>query len=126
VENPQSGSNVFRPTDAQITLAAELLHLGARAASRRLAALSPAEAAGTLELLNPMAAGDILWELEPGERRRIADAAPPERAEQWLRERAWAEGTVGRLMENPRAVFRPETSVAPAPSRSCASSSGSR
>ncbi len=111
MDNPPIASNVFRPTDAQVTLAAELLRLGSRPAARRLAALSPEEAAGALELMNPMAAGDILWELETAERQRIAAAAPAERGEQWLRERAWAEGTVGRLMENPRAVFRPETTV---------------
>jgi magnesium transporter len=111
VETERTGSIVFRPTDARITLAAELLTLGARPAARRLTALSAEEAAGALELLNPVAAGDIVWELEPADRKRIAAAAPQGRGEQWLRERAWAEGTIGRLMENPRAVFRPDRTV---------------
>jgi magnesium transporter len=111
VEPERTGSIVFRPSDARITLAAELLSLGPRPAARRLAALSTEEAAGALDLLNPLAAGDIVWELDPANRKRIAAAAPQGRSEQWLRERAWAEGTIGRLIENPRAVFRPETTV---------------
>ena len=40
--------------------------------------------------------------------------APPEKREQWLRNEAYHEGSVGRLMEPARAIFRPEENVAAA------------
>jgi len=67
--------------------------------------------AGVLEAGNPATAVEVL-ELFPEERRdRIFLAASPEWREQWDRNRRYPEGTVGRLMDHPFAIFRPETTV---------------
>jgi magnesium transporter len=42
----------------------------------------------------------------------VLGAARPEEAQQWSRNLTYPEESVGRLMEAPRAVFRPELSVA--------------
>jgi magnesium transporter len=53
----------------------------------------------------------LLWEMDVDARTAIAAAAPEGRGDQWHADREHAEGSLGRLMENPRAVFRPETTV---------------
>lgn len=66
---------------------------------------------------NPATALDILWEFPDERRARILDAAPPERARQWVRNHAYPEDTVGRLMEHPIAVFGPDLTVRQATDR---------
>lgn len=66
---------------------------------------------------NPATALDILWEFPDERRGRILDAAPPERARQWVRNHAYPEDTVGRLMEHPIAVFGPDLTVRQATDR---------
>jgi magnesium transporter len=85
---------------------------------------APAEAAALLEPLpdeqivaalravSPAVADDILVELGDDRRRAVLAAARPEEAQQWSRNLTYPEDSVGRLMEAPRAVFRPELSVA--------------
>jgi magnesium transporter len=91
----------------------------------RLAALrdrSAAEAAEWLEPLDPGPAAellaelgapavDIVWEMPPERRAAVVAAAPFGKGEQWLTDHSFPEGTVGRLMAKPLAVFRPETRV---------------
>lgn len=60
---------------------------------------------------SPVTAVQILWELPEGRREAILRAAPEERREQWLRNRTYPEGTIGRLMDHPIAVFPPNMSV---------------
>ena len=107
----RTGSISYRPTEDRIAVAAELRRLDARSAAGRLAAMTPADAGTSLELLNPAAARQILWELDDAPRAAIVAAAPQALAERWTQIQAYPEGSVGRLMENPRAVFRPETTV---------------
>ena len=115
IEN--TGPIQYRPSEERIALARQLRSADTRLGARRLAALEPAEAAETLTLLNAAQAGQLLWELDEADRRAIAEAAPEGRGQQWLDDRAHAKGSVGRLMENPRAVFRPETTVGEAIAR---------
>jgi magnesium transporter len=61
--------------------------------------------------LNPAIVQDILAQLDKGPRRFLVASAPPEIAEQWKRNREYPEGTIGRLMEAPLAVFSPGMSV---------------
>jgi magnesium transporter len=61
--------------------------------------------------LNPAIVQDILAQLDKGPRRFITASAPPEIAEQWKRNKQYPEGTIGRLMEAPLAVFSPGMSV---------------
>lgn len=64
--------------------------------------------------LNPRAAQDILDSFDSARRQRIMAAASPETRRQWVRNEAFGENTVGRMMEPPLAVYRPETTIAEA------------
>lgn len=64
-----------------------------------------------LAMQNPAVALDVLWEFPDERRVRILDAAPPERARQWVRNYTFPEDSVGRLMEHPIAVFGPDLTV---------------
>jgi magnesium transporter len=89
----------------------------------RVAEHGPADAAHLLERepdavivqvlagLVPATAIEILWELPDDRRRRILETAPPERGSQWVRNQAYPEDTVGRLMEHPLAIFSPDLTV---------------
>jgi len=91
-----------------------------------VAQMSPEDAASALEqepdtkvvevlrLVNPSHVQDILLEFDDERRTSVLSAAPSEIAEQWSLNRRFEEGTVGRLMEPPIAVFRPEITVAEA------------
>jgi magnesium transporter len=103
------------PTDDD--LAALLLERSPQEAAALLDEVDEARAARVLAALNPASAVDIVWELPAERRARVAAAAPDGRGAQWLTDLAFPEGTVGRLMENPLAVFRPETRVAEAVER---------
>ena len=102
---------IYRPDQDRIALATELRHLDPPRAAKRLTRIPAAEAAAVLELLNPAMAAQILWEVEEPRRNEIAAAAPGNKGAQWLAAQQYPDGTVGRLMESARAVFRPETTV---------------
>ena len=79
--------------------------------------LSPegnAEVAQTLQTVRIAAAMDILSGFDEERRRAILDQLPPELATQWSLNLTFPPDTVGRLMESPKAVFRPGTTVAAA------------
>jgi len=82
------------------------------AIAKQLVTRSDAEIAGVLTGLNPAVAIEVLEEYPNERRERIAAETPFGRGQQWLLDRQYADGTVGRLMERPVAVFRPETPVA--------------
>jgi magnesium transporter len=105
--------------DAPHTMAlSEALHaLAASEAAERLREESDDIAARSLTLLNPAEAVDVLGHLEPERRERIIAAAPDGRGEQWRTDLQYDESSVGRLMERPAGVFRPETTVADAVDR---------
>ena len=67
-----------------------------------------------LELLNPASALDILQRFAPPRRQAILATASPETDQQWMRNQTYPERTIGRLMQPPLAVFRPQTTVAEA------------
>jgi magnesium transporter len=56
----------------------------------------------------------ILTEFSPEREAAIKLAALPEKRDQWLRNEAYPEGSVGRLMDPPLAVYGPEATVAEA------------
>jgi magnesium transporter len=92
-------------------LAAQIRALPANEAAALIERAVPTEAVEALMQLNPAIVQGILSHLEKGPRRFIAASAPPEVAEQWKRNTQYAEGTIGRLMEAPLAVFRPDMTV---------------
>jgi len=70
-----------------------------------------------MEKLNPMVRQDVLAAL-PRERREIVlSVVPPEDRRQWVRNEAYPEDSVGRLMEPALAVFPPTTTIAEATQR---------
>ena len=107
----QSGTIPFTPDDATRALAMHLSYLPADRAAKALASISDARAAHALALISPASAVEIVGQLPPERRERLAAAAPGGRGSQWLLHAEYKEGTVGRLMERPLAVFRPEARV---------------
>jgi magnesium transporter len=64
-----------------------------------------------LARVNPAIAVLVLFEFEDARREQLLAATPPEVRDQWLRNHAYPEDSIGRLMDPPTAVFRPETTV---------------
>ena len=67
-----------------------------------------------LELLNPASALRILDRFDPPRRQTVLATASVEDTQQWMRNQTYPERTIGRLMQPPLAVFRPQTTVAEA------------
>ncbi|MBK6725839.1 MAG: magnesium transporter [Xanthomonadales bacterium] len=82
-----------------------------RSAVVQLGGESDQAIADLLTAINPGFAVEILSQFPPERRERIAAATPFGAGQQWLLDHHYEEGTVGRLMERPLAVFRPETTV---------------
>lgn len=92
------------------------LALAAKARSPKEAAELLAEhPAGTiaavLQELAPALTQDVLGELPGGLVDGVMHAVPPEIAAQWRSNQKFEQGTIGRMMVAPRAVFRPDISV---------------
>jgi len=100
-----------------VALSEELNALAPAEAAARLAEETDERASRALSLLNPAAAADILGNLTEERRNGIIAAAPDGRGEQWRVDLQYDEDSVGRLMERPAGVFRPETTVAEAVER---------
>jgi magnesium transporter len=58
--------------------------------------------------LSPGRIDDVFWKFPKDRRQRLLAAAPPDVREQWQRNHRFPEGSIGRLMEAPVAIFRPE------------------
>lgn len=95
--------------DPELTQISEMDLAGAM---RRIAAHGDAEAARMLVQLGPRLAAQIIAKLPEGRRQRIAAEAAAGQGEAWLRGQQYPEGSVGRLVQRPPAVFRPSTRVA--------------
>jgi magnesium transporter len=67
-----------------------------------------------LKLLNPASALKILQRFDPPRRQTVLATASPESTQQWMRNQTYPERTIGRLIQPPLAVFRPQTTVAEA------------
>src|SRR5438067_11060512 len=67
-----------------------------------------------LELLNPASALNILQRFDSARRQTVLATASVEDTQQWMRNQTYPERTIGRLMQPPLAVFRPQTTVAQA------------
>jgi magnesium transporter len=92
--------------------AQKLSRLDTRTAIERLDLQEPVEVARLLAALPPARANSILAALSDDARQRIMEAAPA--GTDWSDAQRYPEGTVGRLLEDPPAVFRSGTSVATA------------
>jgi magnesium transporter len=92
-------------------LVATIRKLDPRSAAERLGASADGTIADLLAKLHIGHAVEILEEFEPERRQRIAAATPFGQGQLWLQGHTYPEGTVGRLMERPPAVFAPGTTV---------------
>ena len=91
-----------------------LVEKAPREAVRLLEPYSPGFVVSSLELLNPAIAQDVLRKFSSERRQKIMAAAAPELRRQWMRNEAYPEQTIGRLMEPALAVYGPETTIAQA------------
>ncbi len=85
--------------------------LDPKTAARRLEDATDTEIADLLTRLHTGHAVEVLEEFEPARRERIAAATPFGQGQLWLKGHTYGEGTVGRLMERPPAVFRPDATI---------------
>ena len=92
-------------------LAVEVAQRAPDDAIKLLDQVSDAVIAKVLMMLGPSNALNILLRFEEDRRKAILLAGSPERREQLIRNQAYPEGSVGRLMEPPIAVFSPDLTV---------------
>lgn len=93
-------------------LTQEVARRESRDAAALLSQASPQDAVQALQALNPAVAQDILGDMSEDSRGRILAAATPLQSAQWVTNEQYDEETIGRLMEPPTAVFRPEQTIA--------------
>ncbi|MCM2355917.1 MAG: magnesium transporter, partial [Arenimonas sp.] len=96
--------------DATAELANRIAALDTQSALSRLQDVAAADVARLLGSLPPARANDLLAAMEPGRRAGVMAAAPA--GTDWSDSQRYAEGTVGRLLEDPPAVFPSGTRVA--------------
>ena len=113
--NPATNEKSPEKLDGEIqTLLPWMVENSPAETSRMLAEYPDEFAVSVLELLNPSMAQDVL-DCYPADRRQMLfAAASPETRHQWMRNERYDEQTIGRLMEPPLAVNRPETTIAEA------------
>jgi magnesium transporter len=92
-------------------LSAKVGMLGPREAAELLDSYPNRVISEVLQQLNPAVAQDILSEFEEERRSAILAAAPAPTSEQWSRNQSYEEGSLGRLMEPPLAVFPPHMTI---------------
>ena len=109
-----SDTNTATPTgnEQQVRmLLTEVRTLPPGAAAELLAEYSAPVIGAVLTALSTAVAQEVLAGLPGGLRDSVLLEAPPNIARQWARNQAYPEDSVGRMIEAPLAVFRPETSV---------------
>lgn len=84
---------------------------GAHDAADLLERASGEDAAKVLQQLNPMVAQHVLEEMQEEPRTAAMTFVPLQKARQWASNREHPEDSVGWLMEEPVAVFRPDASA---------------
>ncbi len=92
-------------------LVEKVQRLGPLEAHEQIEQQSDSTIVSVLAQVNPAIADLVLWEFDEARRHALLAAAAPEVREQWLRNHGYPEDSIGRLMDAPSAVFRPETTV---------------
>ena len=105
-ERPNRDAARERPT-----LAAQIRSLPPAEAAALVERAVPGEAVDALLQLNPAMVQAILRQLDSGPRRFLIASAPADVADQWKRNMRYPEESIGRLMEPPLSVFRPDMTV---------------
>ena len=102
----------MRAMDISPTLFSRVAGLDPRSAADLLAPMADPQIAELLTRLHIGHAVEVLEEFDPARRKRIADAVPfGDYQPLWLLGHTYPEGTVGRLMERPVAVFAATATV---------------
>ncbi|RYD70909.1 MAG: magnesium transporter, partial [Verrucomicrobiaceae bacterium] len=107
-------STLEQPSAAVQELLARLVQSAPADAVKILETHPPESVAQLLEMLNPVMAHEILACFASERRQKIIAAATPDTRRQWMRNEAYPDDSVGRVMEPPLAVYRPETTIAEA------------
>ncbi len=108
-------SGAIREIEPEVrTLFTKLVETDPREAAKMLEPYPDEFVVQMLELLNPASALKILQRFKPSRRQTILATASPETNKQWMRNQTYPERTIGRLMQPPLAVFRPQTTIAEA------------
>ena len=108
-------SGAIREIEPEIrTLFTKVVERDPREAAKMLVPYPDEFVVQMLELLNPASALNILQRFDPPRRQTVLATASPESTQQWMRNQTYPERTIGRLMQPPLAVFRPQTTVAEA------------
>lgn len=109
---PSISSEPTEPSDPAIkSLLPELVDRAPGEAVRLLKEHTDEFIAESLSFLNPRFAQDVLERFRSERRQKIIAAAPVETRLQWIRNERYPEKAIGRMMEPPLAVFRPDTKV---------------
>src|SRR5438094_4854398 len=108
-------SGAIREIEPEVrTLFTKVVERDAREAAKMLEPYPDEFVVQMLELLNPAPALNILQRFDPPRRQTVLATASVEDTQQWMRNQTYPERTIGRLMQPPLAVFRPQTTVAEA------------
>jgi magnesium transporter len=93
-------------------LASEISVMGAPEAAAALERQTDALMIEVLQRLNPAMVGDIIPELDDERRAHLFAKGPQALTRQWTLNQSFPEDSIGRLMEPPTAVFKPQQTVA--------------
>jgi magnesium transporter len=112
-KSPQIG---FTPINAD-QLAADIARMPARDAANVIEGLSDKLAMDVLQRVNPAIVAQVMDHLDVMRREQLFATGPTQVIQQWNLNHTFELNTVGRLMEPPTAVFRPDDVVSEVTSR---------
>lgn len=92
-------------------LAAAIAQSAPRDGAEMLAPQDDETALAVLRAVPPEVAQGVLHHIRGKQRRRLLAAATRAEAQQWARSETYEEGTIGRMMESPTAIFAPDVTV---------------
>ncbi|HUF76863.1 MAG TPA: CBS domain-containing protein, partial [Longimicrobiales bacterium] len=108
-----SATTVFPPEPPSAEqIAEELRAMDDVEAARTLGTLPDILVIDVLQRMNPAVVADIIPEMADEQRARLVATGPQAVTRQWALNLAYPEDTIGRLMEPPTAVFKPDQTVA--------------
>jgi magnesium transporter len=102
-----------RPSGSAATaeLAAAISRMGPKEAARFLSGCTDDVILEVLQRVNPATAGDVIPELPEERRQRLFAKGPARVTQQWSLNQSFPEDSIGRLMEPPTGVFKPDATV---------------
>ncbi|MGH7636509.1 MAG: magnesium transporter [Gemmatimonadaceae bacterium] len=92
-------------------LAADVQRMGTTEAAVIIDGLSDKLALDVLQRINPAVVAAILEQLDDVRKAQLFSSTPPALIQQWTLNQTFPHETIGRLMEPPTAMFRPDQTV---------------